>query len=83
MVEDKKTFVKQFEALVKSTVLFSDIDRLDYYKDTNEESIYVTYRSSAQKVINVQCSSCGQMMIDFFNQLRDADWVINPKKFED
>ncbi len=83
MIENKKMFVKQFEALLKSTAMFSDVKRLDYYKDDKEESIYVTYESNSQKRINVHMDSCGAMMADFFKQIDIDDWVIPIKKFED
>ena len=81
--EDKAGFVKDFAALLQKTSEYSDIERMDYVKNDEEEVVYITYTSGAQQVINVHMDSLSAIMRDFFKQINNAPWVNPPKDFEE
>lgn len=81
--EDKAGFVKDFAALLQKTSEYSDIERMDYVKNDEEEVVYITYTSGDQQIINVHMDSLSAIMKDFFNQISKASWVVPPKDFKD
>lgn len=83
MKENKAKFVKKFCKLIReNTSEYADVDDITYLDDGSNENIYVTYRSGAQRKINVNADSCSAIMDDFLSRVGSADWVLPSEKIE-
>lgn len=75
--ENKADFVKKFCKLIReNTREYSDIKDITYVVDEhNDEFIYVTYASNAQRRVRITADSCSAIMVDFLNKINHAEWV--------
>ena len=74
----KEVFVKNFSDFIRDNVpYFADIKNLIYVQESDgEEYLYCNYESFSQKRIRISGDSEYGILMDFFNCIEHADWII-------